>query len=380
MRAECIKKIVFVVFAGAVIMMSAGCGNGAFGEEESALADVAGRAEGISDSEEEAGTDGTGTEEAAASEELSQAILKSIRLEAGEELSSEKFFAVYKGEEVQLVTELTPQELSDVGAVYTVSVAYLGQTVDVTVEIVDTTEPVIEGKDITVEMGTNVFYRKNVSVTDNSGAEPSLKIDNSHVNTSVPGIYPVYYTATDASGNAATMQVSLTVVERKDITEEMVFQEADDLISEIITPEMSRWDVAYTLWNWCRKNIRYSYSVGERSSVYAGAYEGLHDREGDCYVYYATLAVLLDRVGIENMCVQRVGGISDHWWNLVNIGDGWYHCDASPRNENHTYRCFMQTDEQLQWYTDYYKEHPNYYTFDPESLPERATTIMFERY
>lgn len=393
MRAECVRKIFFCCFFGAVIMISAGCGDGALGEEESAQADATGRAEAISDSREETGSvkagtveaesDGTETEEQAAAkepEEPAQAILKNIRVEAGAGLSAENFFADYKGEEVQLVTELTSQELADVGAVYAVSVAYLGQTVDVTVEIVDTTKPVIEGKDITVEMGTNVLYRKNVSVTDNSGVEPSLKIDNSRVNTSVPGSYPVYYTATDASGNAATVQVSLTVVERKDVTEEMVFREADDLIAEIITPEMSRWDIAYTLWNWCRKQITYSYSVGEHSSVYAGAYEGLHDRKGDCYVYYATLAVLLDRVGIENMCVQRVGGTSDHWWNLVNIGDGWYHCDASPRNENHTYRCFMQTDEQLQWYTDYYKEHPNYYTFDPELLPERATTVVFERY
>lgn len=392
MRAEGIKKILFVAFLGVEIMVSAGCGKKAFGEEESAQADVLGRrTEGIFDSENGIGTaeEGTGAEKAVSleetkeseePEELAQTLLNSIRHEAGTELSAENLFEVYKGEEVVFFTELTPQELTAVGAVYTVSVAYLGQTVDVTVEIVDTTEPVIEGQDFSVEMGTNVSYRKNVKVTDNSGVEPSLKIDNSQVNLSVPGIYPVYYTATDASGNSATAQISLTVVERKDITEEMVFREADDLIAELITPEMSRWDTAYTLWNWCRKQIRYSYSAGERSSVYAGAYEGLHDRQGDCYVYYATFSVLLDRVGIENMCVQRVGGTSDHWWNLVNIGDGWYHCDASPRNENHTYRCFMQTDEQLQWYTDFYKGHPNYYTFDPESLPERATTIVFERY
>lgn len=392
MRAEGIKKILFVAFLVGAIMMSAGCGNKALGEEESTQADVLGRrTEGISDPEDgiETAEEGTGAERAVSLEETKeseepeeppQALLNNISHEAGTELSAEDFFEVYKGEEVEFFTELTPQELTAVGAVYTVSVAYLGQTVDVTVEIVDTTEPVIEGQDFSVEMGTNVSYRKNVRVTDNSGAEPSLKIDNSQVNLSVPGIYPVYYTATDASGNSATAQINLTVVERKDITEEMVFREADDLIAELITPEMSRWDTAYTLWNWCRKQIRYSYSAGERSSVYAGAYEGLHDRQGDCYVYYATFSVLLDRVGIENMCVQRVGGTSDHWWNLVNIGDGWYHCDASPRNENHTYRCFMQTDEQLQWYTDFYKGHPNYYTFDPESLPERATTIVFERY
>lgn len=391
MRAECNRKILFVAFLVGTIMLSAGCGNNAFGEE-SVPADMPGRrAEGVFDSADgiETAEEGTGagravsleeTKEPDESEEPPQVLLNNISHEAGTELSAENFFEVYKGEEVEFFTELTPQELTAVGAVYTVSVAYLGQTVDVTVEIVDTTEPVIEGQDFTVEIGTNVSYRKNVRVADNSGAEPSLKIDNSQVNLSVPGIYPVYYTATDASGNSATAQISLTVVERKDITEEMVFREADDLIAELITPEMSRWDTAYTLWNWCRKQIRYSYSAGERSSVYAGAYEGLHDRQGDCYVYYATFSVLLDRVGIENMCVQRVGGTSDHWWNLVNIGDGWYHCDASPRNENHTYRCFMQTDEQLQWYTDFYKGHPNYYTFDPESLPERATTIVFERY
>lgn len=391
MRAECNRKILFVAFLVGTIMLSAGCGNNAFGEE-SVPADMLGRrAEGVFDSADgiETAEEGTGAERAVSleeskepdeSEEPPQVLLNNISHEAGTELSAENLFEVYKGEEVEFFTELTPQELTAVGAVYTVSVAYLGQTVDVTVEIVDTTEPVIEGQDFTVEIGTNVSYRKNVRVADNSGAEPSLKIDNSQVNLSVPGIYPVYYTATDASGNSATAQINLTVVERKDITEEMVFREADDLIAELITPEMSRWDTAYTLWNWCRKQIRYSYSAGERSSVYAGAYEGLHDRQGDCYVYYATFSVLLDRVGIENMCVQRVGGTSDHWWNLVNIGDGWYHCDASPRNESHTYRCFMQTDEQLQWYTDFYKEHPNYYTFDPESLPERATTIVFERY
>ena len=77
------------------------------------------------------------------------------------------------------------------------------------------------------------------------------------------------------------------------------------------------------------------------------------------------------------MEVRRVGGTSDHWWNLVNLGNGWYHCDSSPRRKKDTYRCFMQTDIQIQAYTDSRPEHPNYYVFDETLYPERATEIVY---
>ncbi len=42
-----------------------------------------------------------------------------------------------------------------------------------------------------------------------------------------------------------------------------------------------------------------------------------------------------------------------------------------------TYLCYMQTDAQVQAYTDSYPKHPNYYTFDGSLYPERAVNVIF---
>lgn len=242
----------------------------------------------------------------------------------------------------------------------------------------DTTAPVIEGVcDKTVYVGETISYKKGVTVTDNSDGAVQLDIDSSEVDLDTVGQYAVTYTATDEAGNVTVEQITVTVIEM-DEKEAEVNRLADELIAELITEDMSKWDTCYKLWNWCRTKIKYSYSAGDRSSIYAGAYEGLHDRAGDCYAYYATFTVLLQKCGIETMEVRRVGGDSDHWWNLVNLGDGWYHCDSSPRKVGHTYKCFMQTDAQIQAYTDYYTEKPEYYTFDKSLYPERETTIVYD--
>lgn len=144
------------------------------------------------------------------------------------------------------------------------------------------------------------------------------------------------YTATDASGNQTVETITVSV-KAIDQTEAVVNKLADELLAELLTEDMSQWDTCFKLWNWCRTKIKYSYSAGDKSSIYTGAYEGLHDRSGDCYVYYATFTVLLQKCGIETLEVCRVGGESKHWWNLVN-----------------------------------------YYTFDKSLYPERETIIIYD--
>lgn len=242
----------------------------------------------------------------------------------------------------------------------------------------DTEAPVFEGLcDKEVYVGETVSYKKDVTVTDNVDADVKIEIDASAVNLDVPGQYPVVYTATDSAGNTAVETITV-IVKVMDQKEAEVNRLADQLIADLITEDMSKWDTCYTLWDWCRTKIKYAYSAGDRSTIYAGAYEGLHDRSGDCYAYYATFTILLQKCGIETLEVRRIGGESNHWWNLVNLGDGWYHCDSSPRKAGHTYKCFMQTDEQVQAYTEYYKEKPNYYVFDESLYPERETTIIYD--
>jgi len=245
----------------------------------------------------------------------------------------------------------------------------------------DETAPVLAGvKNLTVEVGSVISYKRGVSATDDSG-ECVLEIDTSTVDLNTVGTYTVVYKATDAAGNVASQTIVVTVVEPARVTEEEINALADAVIAEVITEDMTLYQKAEALWTWCHYQITYSYSAGERG-VLAGAYEGLHDKKGDCYAYYATYEVLLNRVGIENMCVTRIGGTSNHWWNLVNLGDGWYHCDTSPRKIGHKYKCFMQTDEQIAAYEAIYTEinpdKPNYFTFESDLYPERATEIVYE--
>lgn len=247
----------------------------------------------------------------------------------------------------------------------------------------DVTAPVIEGvHNLTVEQGKSISYKKGVSATDDLDSEVTLEVDSSQVNLNEPGVYNVFYRAADQAGNQAEAMCTVTVTEPVQITEEAVYALADQLLTELITDDMTQYEKAETLWWWCHDNITYRYSSDERD-ILSGAYRGLHDRSGDCYIYYATYEVLLTRCGIDNMCVTRVGGSSSHWWNLVNVGYGWYHCDCSPRSvKANFFICFMQTDEQVAAYSDYYytlfPNKPNYYGFDSSIYPERATTILVE--
>lgn len=361
------SRITAALTAGAVALVTGGCGSAA-AEETMAV----GRA--MAEDRAMADTDAAPQEQPDVLD-----ILTYVQIEAGtREITAADLFEEYGMQQVEFETSLSADELAEAAAVYEMHVFYLGQTVSVTVEIVDTTPPVIEGvMALSADEGGSVNYKKNIVLSDNANGEVTLEVDRNAVDMNVPGVYPVYYIASDLSGNTVTAETSITVREVIPPEEEAVNALADAVIAKQVTPEMSKYDMAYALWLWCRRNITYTTTKGDRSSVWAGAYEGLHNRRGDCYTYFATYSLLLTRCGIENLCVTRVGGASDHWWNLVEIEGGWYHCDASPRREGDRYKCFMQTDAQVQAYTESYPAHPNYYTFDTESYPERGTEIIF---
>lgn len=246
----------------------------------------------------------------------------------------------------------------------------------------DVTPPEILGlQELVVKVGDTLSYKKGITVQDDSGVKLELVIDNSQVDLSKLGTYTVVYSATDLSGNETRKEVLVTVIEQDPVDPEEVNAMADALIADLLKDDMTDQEKVFKLFEWCRTKIKYNYSAGART-VYEAAYEGLCDRKGDCYIYYATMEVLLNRLGIDNMRVQRVGGVSNHWWNLVNLGDGWYHLDSSPRQFGDPYKCFLQTDEQLADYSVYYEAvnpgHANYYAFDETLYPERATTILYD--
>jgi hypothetical protein len=100
------------------------------------------------------------------------------------------------------------------------------------------------------------------------------------------------------------------------------------------------------------------------------AYEGFFDRKGDCYVYAMTVKVLLDRTGIKNEDIEKYVTSRRHYWHLIDLGEGWYHFDTTPRPDHPT--IFMWTEEELMAYS---VEHGNSHRYDHDIYPSDGRPV-----
>ncbi|MDR1705520.1 MAG: hypothetical protein LBS19_12650 [Clostridiales bacterium] len=227
--------------------------------------------------------------------------------------------------------------------------------------IEDTHPPVIVGAETKYALtGAAVAYRKGVSAWDANDGEVDVDVDTGAVNILEEGTYPVYYSAADAAGNIAAQETSVVVTS---VDPEEVYMMADEALSKIITAEMSQYDMGRAIYTWVRQNVNYD-ATGEKQDVIKGAYNGLKLRHGDCYTFFALMKVMLDRVGIPNHSLERVGGQTRHYWSLINTGDGWMHCDSCPYREYFDGYQFTET-KALQYTAE---RGRNYYEYDRESL------------
>lgn len=248
--------------------------------------------------------------------------------------------------------------------------------VKVTIHLLkDQEAPIIQGvKDQTILINGTISYKKGVTVTDNQDKNPNLSIDTSMVNLQKEGSYEVTYIATDQAGNKAKLKAIITVInqtKQDDQTEEMESL-ATQLLNEITTPQMTKLQIAKAIYNWCFSNINYTDS-SDKSSWVNGAIQGMKQRSGDCFNYFATAKALLTQAEIKNVdIVKSDTSESSHYWSLVDLGEGYYHFDCTPRKGDGDY-FFMVTDAQLEAYS---KAHENSHVFDSSLYPERATKII----
>ncbi|MCM1056719.1 MAG: hypothetical protein NC517_03830 [Firmicutes bacterium] len=228
----------------------------------------------------------------------------------------------------------------------------------------DTEPPVITGaRDFTYVMGTSISYKKNVTVSDNSGSEIPLNVDNSQVNLDAEGVYPVTYSAMDDSGNAATVTINVTVIPMTyDVNE--VYGYADAVLASIFTEGMTEYEKLRAIYDYVKGNVGYI-SHSDKGDWVKAAYEGLVNKQGDCYVFACTTKVLLDRAGITNMDIEKIPAKTMHYWNLVDIGEGWHHLDTTPRKDHPV--IFYWTEAEMM---DYSAKHGNSHNYDHELYPE----------
>jgi len=229
----------------------------------------------------------------------------------------------------------------------------------------DLEPPVIMGvNERTVYLEDKVAYKQDIYVEDNSGEEIEVEVDSSQMNISKIGSYTVIYTATDASGNTASESVVFTVTEKPDdaVTQEDVNIEADKVLDQIIKDSMTDEEKAKAVYDWCRNNIAYV-NHSDKSSWIIGAYQAFTNFSGDCFNYFAAGKALLERLGIENIDIEKTNG--GHYWSMINLGEGWYHFDVTPRvgtGDNF----FMVTDRFLE---NYSANNGNSHIWDRDNYP-----------
>lgn len=230
----------------------------------------------------------------------------------------------------------------------------------------DKEAPVIEFvKETKLYIGDSASYKSYVKVTDNCKDEPELTIDAAGVDINKTGIYNVTYTATDCSGNSSSKTMELVVCERAYSLDE-VNAIADDILARIITPDMTTLEKTRAIFDYVKGHIGYI-SFSEKGDYVRSAYEGFTTGRGDCYVYASASKVLLTRAGITNMDIERIpAGTTMHYWNLVDVGDGWgwYHFDTTPRKDRPV--IFLWDDTKMKQYSD---THNNSHNYDRSRYP-----------
>lgn len=237
----------------------------------------------------------------------------------------------------------------------------------------DTTPPVIFGvSDTSMEQGQTPDLANGVYATDNISKNVPVRVDASKLDITKPGTYEITYIAKDDAGNEATAKSYVTVTPKaqakkpagkKKTKSSGSYKNVDALASRLVKQLKRGSDVetARAIFKWVHKNIHYVHNASKLTGKRA-AYQGLAKRSGNCRVYAYTCQILLNKAGIRNMIVSRYPVTTRHYWNLVYMDGGWYHCDATPFRD-HQKLYFKLTDAQL----DYHHK------FKKNKYPARAT-------
>lgn len=216
-------------------------------------------------------------------------------------------------------------------------------------------------------IGQPVSYKKGVYAEDNKDGEVAITVDSSQVNLKVAGEYPVVYSAVDSSGNKAEMELTITMMEQT-VTREELDEMADEILGKIITEEMTILDKAWAVYQYVNRHVSYT-GVSDKSDWMKEAKNGIKKGVGDCFTYYAISHLLLDKIGIQALSVERasIGDETHHYWHMVNYGEGWYHFDACPHKPY--FVSFMLTTEEIDAFSKRVGKNDYYYRYDREKYP-----------
>lgn len=298
-------------------------------------------------------------------------VADTITIDVGSGVPDAKKFVSVGEAEVEYVTAPVAEQLKKIGR-YNVKLKVNGSIMDAAILVVDKTPPVIKTSSIEVILNSNVSYKKEIEVSDNYDVAAAIvvNVDNSKVNLASVGYYTLVCTATDTSGNQVKKEIGVSVVDSVSVkhTQEEIDKLADAVLAKIINNSMTAKQKAQAIYTYTRSNISYKVNR-EKGDWLQGAYDGLASKNGDCFTFCATARALLTRAGIKNSVIQKEitanTSQTNHYWNIIDIGDGWYHFDTTPRMDGTQF--FMWTDARLKAYSD---SHSGSHNFTRSKYPK----------
>ena len=261
------------------------------------------------------------------------------------------------------------------------------QTLTVKLTLIEDSEPPqIKGaKDLMAYVGdTGVAYYAGVTVSDNCHGDLKLKADYSQVDLTNEGEYPVTYYAYDHVGNISFAEVTIHVY-KEEITLEMLYAKIDPLILELGLANMEKADQARVVFQFVHTDAKIVYTdTSDKTDWIREAYFSLENRKGDCFSYFSLSKAFFERIGMENLDVQRSAGFTDdtHYWSMINIAQAneapvWYHYDATRvRGVTSPYSGALLTDAQIEAFS---AQRAYFYEYDRASYPATATEILTQR-
>lgn len=241
----------------------------------------------------------------------------------------------------------------------------------------DRQAPVISGAhDISVIIGDSVSYRNGIKVRDNFDPAPQLMVDSSKVNLGLVGNYPLVYTARDECGNEMKVTVNVNVVGRRTAgvtdseDQDMInraYALAEEIYNEICKDDTTDVEKAFHIFSWVHDNIAFAHNSSDYTTWAHAAVKAFTMRQGSCYAAWSCCKALLDYAKIDNICVTTYPvSWRVHYWCLVYLNGGWYHCDAQRYTWDWNFFDFMETDDEVK------RVYNSIHRFDSSLYPETS--------
>lgn len=219
-------------------------------------------------------------------------------------------------------------------------------------------------RDLTVYAGDEIAWLDGITAADDRDPAPGITVDSSAVDGNTPGTYEIIYTAADAAGNSSRAAAMVTVLEKGEgfVDIQTIYTAADERLAALLWEGATVEEQVRTIYNWARSALSYG-GHSDRSDWRQTAYTMLTQYRGDCFGYFAVTKLLLERLGIPNIDVQKVRNSekdSDHFWSLVSVDGGvyYYHFDATPRYGSGDDFCLV-TDAFLDAYSENHRNSHN---------------------